>query len=150
MSQIVVILAAVAAVDAAIFIVKVGRRSKYTSYGKRSADAESEADAALLYGAGLGYAGYGYGSAPLAYSAPFAAYGAFPYASTYGYAAAPYAHGLSAYNTLSYAAPIAATYSHVFKREAEAEQAYGYRSYGGYGRSYGGYGSYVLGTTVRL
>ena len=59
-------------------IVKVGRRGK--TYGKRSADAEPEADAALLYGAGgLGYAG----SDPLAYSAPYAPYGAYPYASTY-------------------------------------------------------------------
>merc|ERR1719333_137987 len=56
-------------------------------YGKRSADAEPEADAdaALLYGAygyggyGLGYAGYGYG--------------AYPYAAGYAYGGYPYAYG---------------------------------------------------------
>merc|ERR1712241_1328985 len=55
---------------------------------KRSADAETEADAdaALLYGAygygGLGYAGYGYG--------------AYPYGG-YAYGGYPYAYGAYAY-----------------------------------------------------
>merc|ERR1711982_58000 len=56
-------------------------------YGKRSADAEPEADAdaALLYGAygyggyGLGYAGYGYAG--------------YPYAAGYAYGGYPYAYG---------------------------------------------------------
>merc|ERR1719500_1133649 len=46
------------------------------AYGKRSADAEAEADPALLYGA-YGYAGlpYAYGAYPYAYGLPTAAYG---------------------------------------------------------------------------
>ena len=59
-------------------------------YGKRSADAEPEADAdaALLYGAygyggyGLGYAGYGYGAYPYAYGG----YGVSNAANTVGIA----------------------------------------------------------------
>merc|ERR1739838_704716 len=45
------------------------------AYGKRSADAEAEADPALLYGA-YGYAGlpYAYGAYPYAYGLPTAAY----------------------------------------------------------------------------
>ena len=95
-------------------------------YGKRSADAEPEADAyygAYGYGglayAGLGYAGYGYGAHGLGYA---------------GYAA-PYAYG-----------------AYYGKRSADAEPkadayygAYGYAglSYAGYGypRAYG-YGAY--------
>merc|ERR1712126_617495 len=46
--------------------------------GKRSADAEPEADAALLYGA-YGYAGY---AAPYAYG--YAGYAGYPYAAAYG------------------------------------------------------------------
>merc|ERR1711863_14243 len=80
-------------------------------YGKREAEAEPEADA-LFYG---GYHGY---TAPLAYA---------------GHAyAAPYAYG-----SLAYAAPYAVGgYSHLWKREAEAEPGYGYGrgGYGGYGR----------------
>merc|ERR1712228_1111288 len=58
--------------------------------GKREADAEPKADAALLYGAygygGLGYAGYaGLGYAGLGY----AGYAGYPYA----YGAYPYAYG---------------------------------------------------------
>merc|ERR1712228_969911 len=57
--------------------------------GKRSADAEPEADAALLYGAygygGLGYAGLGY--------AGYAGYGGYPYA----YGGYPYAYGAYSY-----------------------------------------------------
>merc|ERR1712226_335113 len=54
----------------------------YAYYGKRSADAEPEADPALLYGA------YGYG---LPYSGVYRSYGAYPYGyRTYG--AYPYAY----------------------------------------------------------
>merc|ERR1712110_1374709 len=52
----------------------------YAYYGKRSADAEPKADAALLYGAyGFGglYGGYGY-------AAPYA-YGSYAYPYAYGY-----------------------------------------------------------------
>merc|ERR1712115_182019 len=80
-------------------------------YGKRSADAEPEADAALLYGA-YGYSGYPYtyGAYPYSYGGyryqgkrsadaePEAdaalLYGAYGYA---GYAASPYTYGYSAY-----------------------------------------------------
>merc|ERR1712142_44702 len=47
--------------------------------GKRSADAEPEADAALLYGA-YGYAGYPYAGVRAYGAYPYAAYGAYPYA----------------------------------------------------------------------
>merc|ERR1712214_236328 len=98
-------------------------------YGKRDADAEPEADAALLYG-GLGYGYSGLGYAGL-YNSAYT-YGAYPYAATY--AAAPYAYG---YN-YGYAAPIAHA-AYYGKRSADAEPGYGYSRGYGYGRSYGGY-----------
>merc|ERR1711902_408417 len=93
-------------------------------YGKRSADAEAEADPALLYGA-YGYAGvpyvYGYGlpygtygsvAAPVASgylnlygkrsadaeaeADPALLYGAYGYAAPYAYGAYPYAYGYRA------------------------------------------------------
>merc|ERR1711994_289373 len=120
-------------------------------YGKRSADAEPEADAQLLYG-GLGYAGYGYSG--LGYAGY--GYGAYPYNygdTTYAYGKrsadaeplctglhTPYACGLAAPYTygLAYASP----YIHYGKRSADAEpEAYYGRSYG-YGYGYSGYRGY--------
>merc|ERR1711872_1067743 len=93
--------------------------------GKRSADAEPEADAdaALLYGAygyggyGLGYAGYGYG--------------AYPYAAGYAYGGYPYAYGAYYGKRSADAEPEA---------EADAALLYGAYGYGGYGLGYAGYG----------
>merc|ERR1712029_1334788 len=51
-------------------------------YGKRSADAEPEADAAYLYGA-YGYGGYGLGYARYGYGYPYA-YGGYGYPYAYG------------------------------------------------------------------
>merc|ERR1712223_193195 len=88
-------------------------------YGKRSADAEAEADPALLYGA------YGY---------PYA-YGAYPYPAAFGYAG-------------EVAAPVRSGYLNLYgKRSADAEAdpallygAYGYAApyaYGAYPYAYG-------------
>merc|ERR1711936_1066853 len=90
------------------------------AYGKRSADAEAEADPALLYGA------YGYGL-------PYA-YGAYPYA--YGLRAA---YGLAG----EVAAPTASGYLNLYgKRSADAEaEADPALLYGAYG--YGAYPSFV-------
>merc|ERR1711936_197948 len=94
----------------------------YTYYGKRSADAEPEADAeadpALLYGA------YGYG---LPYSGVYRSYGAYPYGyRTYG--AYPYSYGYYGkrsadaepeadpallYTTPNVASPLTTAYTHV-------------------------------------
>merc|ERR1712128_273614 len=103
--------------------------------GKRSADAEPEADASVLYGA-YGYAGYA----------------ASPYTHGYsGYAASPYAYGAYPY-----------TYGtrYIGKRSADAEPdadasvlygaygcagyaaspyTHGYSGYAGYPRAYGAY-----------
>merc|ERR1712061_408152 len=104
-------------------------------YGKRSADAEPEADAALLYGAypaAYGYGAYGYG---------------LPY-GTYG----------------SVAAPVASGYLNLYgKRSADAEAdpallygaygygygypAYGYRAYGYGVAGHPGVAPYVTGNT---
>merc|ERR1711988_927188 len=92
-------------------------------YGKRSADAEAEADPALLYGA------YGYAGVPYAY-------GAYPYA--YGLTAA---YGLAG----EVAAPTASGYLNLYgKRSADAEAdpallygAYGYAAPYPYGYRYG-------------
>merc|ERR1719500_868181 len=83
------------------------------AYGKRSADAEAEADPALLYGA-YGYAGL-----------PYAAYGAYPYA----YPTAAY--GLAG----EVAAPTASGYLNLYGKrsadaEAEADPALLYGAYG--------------------
>merc|ERR1712117_243098 len=92
-------------------------------YGKRSADAEAEADPALLYGA------YGYGL-------PYA-YGAYPYA--YGLRAA---YGLAG----EVAAPTASGYLNRYGKrsadaDAEADPAllYGAYGYGAYPYAYGAY-----------
>merc|ERR1711894_606470 len=91
----------------------------YAYYGKRSADAEPEADAeadpALLYGA------YGYG---LPYSGVYRSYGAYPYGyRTYG--AYPYAYGKRSadaepeadpallYTTSNVVSPLTTAYTHV-------------------------------------
>merc|ERR1711935_931998 len=113
--------------------------------GKRSADAEPEADAALLYGA-HGYAGYAaspytYGHATYAgypYAAGYAgAHGAYPYAGAYG---AHYIGKRSAdaepkadafYGAYGYSAYGASTYAFS-----------GHRAYGGYPYSYGAYPAY--------
>merc|ERR1712227_840739 len=75
-------------------------------YGKRSADAEAEADPALLYGA------YGY---------PYA-YGAYPYTAAFGYAG-------------EVAAPVRSGYLNLYGKrsadaEAEADPALLYGAYG--------------------
>merc|ERR1712010_154721 len=107
-------------------------------YGKRSAEAEpeAEADPALLYNAygyGLPYAGaYGaYG----AYGYGHRTYGAYPYASAYygkrSADAEPKAEADPAllYNAYGYGLPYAGAYG-----------AYGgYRTYGAYPYAYGGY-----------
>merc|ERR1712025_504828 len=87
-------------------------------YGKRSADAEAEADPALLYGA------YGY---------PYA-YGAYPYTAAFGYAG-------------EVVAPVRSGYLNLYgKRSADAEAdpallygayGYGYPAYGAYPYAYG-------------
>merc|ERR1712226_855571 len=144
-------------------------------YGKRSADAEPEADPALLYGAysdyaysGLynGYAGYhaGYPYAhayaygkrsadaePKAEAEADAYYGYYPYAyggyRAYGYGAYPYAHHGYAYGKRSADAEP--------KAEAEADALYGYYGYAhrpyyagyhaGYPYTYAGYRGYHWG-----
>merc|ERR1711997_155506 len=109
-----------------------GYATGYGHYlGKRSADADSEAEAKPW----LAYANYGYAG--------------YPYASAYGLAN-PH---LTTYSTAAYAYPYAATYGHYLgKRSADAEAeakpeawygAYGYAGYGGYGRAYGYAGAYA-------
>merc|ERR1711941_6556 len=96
----------------------------YTHHmGKR----EAEADPALVYTSGLTHYPMTYGI------------------HNYGYAAHyPYTYGLHNYGYTHY--PYTTAYSHIFKREAEAEPQYGYygnyysRPYG-YSRTYG-YSSY--------
>merc|ERR1711988_416273 len=93
-------------------------------YGKRSADAEAEADPALLYGA------YGYAGVPYAY-------GAYPYA--YGLTAA---YGLAG----EVAAPTASGYLNLYGKrsaDAEADPALLYGAYG-YAAPYA-YGAYPYG-----
>merc|ERR1712168_528500 len=108
--------------------------------GKRSADAEPEADpkadAALLYGA-LGYAGYGGLSAYRTY----AGYGAYPYAYGAHYLgkrsadAEPEAKADAAllYSRYGYASPYVGGYASVYS---------GYRGYAGLPYAYGGYPAY--------
>merc|ERR1712121_408070 len=101
--------------------------------GKRSADAEPEADAALVY-SNLGYTGYT-GVAGYPYSLGYSAYnyGAYPY--TYGARylgkrsadAEPEADAALLYGNYGYAG-YAAPYSYGFS---------GYRAYGAYPYSYG-------------
>merc|ERR1711934_414691 len=108
-------------------------------YGKRSAEAdpEAEADPALLYNAygyGLPYAGaYGaYG----AYGYGHRTYGAYPYASAYygkrSADAEPKAEADPAllYNAYGYGLPYAGAYAGAYG---------GYRTYGAYPYAYGGY-----------
>merc|ERR1712117_30398 len=93
-------------------------------YGKRSADAEAEADPALLYGA------YGYAGVPYAY-------GAYPYAC--GLTAA---YGLAG----EVAAPTASGYLNLYGKrsaDAEADPALLYGAYG-YAAPYA-YGAYPYG-----
>merc|ERR1712226_671270 len=88
-------------------------------YGKRPADAEPEADPALLYGA-YNYAhAYAYGkrsadAEPKAEAEADAYYGYYPYAyggyRAYGYGAYPYAHHAYAYGKRSAAEPKAEAY----------------------------------------
>merc|ERR1711902_307053 len=85
-------------------------------YGKRSADAEAEADPALLYGA------YGYAGVPYAYG-----YG-LPY-GTYGSVAAPVASGyLNLYGKRS--ADAEADPALLYGAYGYGYPAYGYRAYG--------------------
>merc|ERR1712010_304128 len=103
-----------------------GSRPRY-AYGKRSADAEAEADPALLYGA-YGYAGL-----------PYAAYGAYPYA--YGLPTAAY--GLAG----EVAAPTASGYLNLYGKrsaDAEADPALLYGAYPG-AYAYGAYAPYAYG-----
>merc|ERR1711899_202418 len=90
-------------------------------YGKRSADAEAEADPALLYGA------YGY---------PYA-YGAYPYTAAFGYAGevaapVPYGYGLAGVAAHPGAATsfVARSPQGLGKRSAEADPALLYGTYG--------------------
>merc|ERR1712051_568483 len=97
------------------------------AYGKRSADAEAEADPALLYGA-YGYAGlpYAYGAYPYAYGLPAAAYayGAYPYA--YGYRALAGVAGHPGAATSF----VARSPQGLGKRSADADPALLYGAYG--------------------
>merc|ERR1712106_1034275 len=92
--------------------------------GKRSADAEPEADASVLYGA-HGYSGYA--------ASPYA-YGAYPYAHSYGHYigkrsayAEPEADASVLYGAYGYAGYAASPYTH------------GYSGYAGYPHAYGAY-----------
>merc|ERR1712088_1202565 len=94
--------------------------------GKRSADAESDAEPWLTY---ANYGAYGYAG--------------YPYASTYG----AYAYPSAVYSHAAYAAPVA-TYAgaHLIgKREAEAESdAKPWLTYANYG-NYGYAGAHFIG-----
>merc|ERR1711946_111518 len=88
--------------------------------GKRSADAEAEADPALLYGA------YGYGAYP------YAAYGAYPYGYRYGLA------GVAAHPGAA-TSFVARSPQGLGKRSADADPALLYGTYG--------YGPFITGNT---
>merc|ERR1712184_63894 len=90
------------------------------AYGKRSADAEAEADPALLYGA------YGYGAYP------YAAYGAYPYGYRYGLARVAGPPGAAT-------SFVARSPQGLGKRSADADPALLYGTYG--------YGPFVTGNT---
>merc|ERR1711988_456430 len=113
-------------------------------YGKRSADAEAEADPALLYGA-YGYAGvpYAYGAYPYAYGLTAAyglagevaaptAYGAYPYGYRYGLA------GVAAHPGAA-TSFVARSPQGLGKRSADADPALLYGTYG--------YGPIITGNT---
>merc|ERR1711936_628650 len=90
------------------------------AYGKRSADAEAEADPALLYGA------YGYGAYP------YAAYGAYPYGYRYGLTGVAGHPGAAT-------SFVARSPQGLGKRSADADPALLYGTYG--------YGPFVTGNT---
>merc|ERR1712193_28692 len=93
----------------------------YRYLGKRSADAEPEADAALLYGA-YGYAGYA--ASPC----------------TYGYSTYPYSYGGYPY---TYGARYLGKRSADAEPEADAALLYGAYGYAGYSSPYSyGYSAY--------
>jgi len=130
-----------------------GRYGYAHHYGKRSADAEpeaeAEADPAYLYAGHYGYAGR-------------YAYGAYGYPYSYGYAGYPYAAyyrapvAVAAAASHQHVSTPAATYgiSQVHKRSADAEPEadadaayyyggyYGHPGYYGYASRYYGYGGY--------
>jgi len=140
-------------------------------YGKRSADAEADAEADAFYGY-TGYTGayhpavYGYGSRVYGYGYPYAGYGfhygkrsadAEPTADAeaeawgYGYHPAVYGYGSRVYG---YGYPYAGYGYHYGKRSADAEPTadaeadayYGYTGYTGvYRPAFYGYGSRVYG-----
>merc|ERR1711911_404526 len=89
------------------------------AYGKRSADAEAEADPALLYGA------YGYGAYPYAY-------GAYPYGYRYGLA------GVAAHPGAA-TSFVARSPQGLGKRSTDADPALLYGTYG--------YGPFITGNT---
>merc|ERR1711935_343822 len=103
--------------------------------GKRSADAEPEAEASVLYGS-YGYAGY---AAPhsvgyTGYSGYPYSHAAYPYAGAYGHCigkrsadAEPEADASVLYGSYGYAGYAASPYTH------------GYSGYAGYPRAYGAY-----------
>merc|ERR1712154_154987 len=99
----------------------------YGYYGKRSAEAEpeAEADPALLYGA-YGYAGYPYAGV---YGAGYRTYGAYPYSYAYygKRSAEAEADPALLYGAYGYGLPYSGVYG-------------GYRTYGAYPYSYGYYG----------
>merc|ERR1712137_127830 len=127
------------------------------AYGKRSADAEAEADPALLYGA-YGYGlPYAYGAYPYAYGLraayglagevaaptllygaygygayPYAAYGAYPYGYRYGLA------GVAAHPGAA-TSFVARSPQGLGKRSADADPALLYGTYG--------YGPFITGNT---
>merc|ERR1712021_90863 len=108
--------------------------------GKRSADAEPEADANAYYGA-YGYCGY----SGLAGYTGYSAYGAYPYAGAYGghyigkrsADAEPEADANAYYGAYGYSAYGASPYAYSGYRGYS-----GYRAHAGYPYSYGAYPAY--------
>merc|ERR1712128_288688 len=100
--------------------------------GKRSADAEPEADASVLYGA-YGYAGY----AASPYTHGYSGYAASPYA----YGAYPYTYGTRYIGKRSADAEPEADASVLYGAYAYAASPYthGYSGYARYPRAYGAY-----------
>merc|ERR1712012_692830 len=126
-----------------------GAYSPYTYgsfYGRHFYKREAEADPALVYSTGVHY--------PMTYGIHNYAYSHAAYPYTYGYThhygkreaeadpAVLYTSGLHNYGYTHY--PYTTAYSHIFKREAEAEPQYYGNYYSrpyGYSRTYG-YSSY--------
>merc|ERR1711994_1054022 len=111
---------------------------------KRSAEADSEADAYYGYGGyGLGYGGYGYGGLGYGYGKRSAE--AEPEADAWygGYGLGLWGKSAPCVNAANIPVPCAGPVG-IWKREADSE-ADAYYGYGGYGLGYGGYGYGGLG-----